>query len=65
MKKPELIFGQMTYEDMMHLRLAYIKGCRTKLTRQANALYARVKRRGWLDSLKARYGNKKELQGEG
>lgn len=56
--EPDLIFGVMTYSEMMSLRRLYVRGVRNDQTRKANSLYFRINRRGWTESLKERYKNK-------
>lgn len=53
----ELLFGCMTYKDMMTLRALYNKGSRSFYQRQANALYLRLVRRGWATRMKERAKN--------
>ncbi|MBJ9481186.1 hypothetical protein [Acinetobacter baumannii] len=49
-----VLFGAMTYSQIMRLRSAYELGVRDAETRQANSLYQKLKRRGWLKRLKER-----------
>ncbi|WP_396234185.1 hypothetical protein [Acinetobacter baumannii] len=44
----------MTYTQIMQLRAAYNLGIKDAETRQANSLYQKLQRRGWLKRLKAR-----------
>lgn len=50
--KEELLFGCMTYKDMMSLRAQYNQGDRSFYPRQANALYLKLVRRGWASRMK-------------
>ncbi|QXA09927.1 hypothetical protein I6L27_19190 [Acinetobacter pittii] len=51
-----LLFGSMTYPQIMKLRAAYNLGIRDNQTRQANALYHKLLRRGWAARMKQRNG---------
>lgn len=53
-QKEPLLFGSMTYSQIMELRAAYNLGIRDNQTRQANALYHKLLRRGWATRLKER-----------
>lgn len=55
--KEELLFGCMTYKEIMRLRAAYNLGIRTFETSQANSLYARLVRKGWAKRMKERAKN--------
>lgn len=61
----ELLFGCMTYKDMMALRAQYNKGNRSFYPRQANALYVRLVRKGWATGMKERAKNVTTRDGEG
>nr|WP_001265630.1 hypothetical protein [Acinetobacter baumannii] len=49
-----VLFGAMTYSQIMRLRSAYELGVRDQETRLAHSLYKKFQRRGWLKRLKAR-----------
>ncbi|EXH13050.1 hypothetical protein [Acinetobacter sp. 1245593] len=53
-QKEPLLFGSMTYSQIMELRAAYNLGICDSQTRQANALYHKLLRRGWATRLKER-----------
>ncbi|MGQ0788023.1 hypothetical protein ACT4WX_07255 [Acinetobacter baumannii] len=53
-QKEPLLFGSMTYTQIMQLRAAYNLGIKDAETRQANSLYQKPQRRGWLKRLKER-----------
>ncbi|EHU1442017.1 MULTISPECIES: hypothetical protein [Acinetobacter] len=53
-QKEPLLFGSMTYTQIMQLRAEYNLGIKDAETRQANSLYQKLKRRGWLKRLKER-----------
>ncbi|WP_433846927.1 hypothetical protein [Acinetobacter proteolyticus] len=61
----ELLFGCMTYKDMMALRAQYNKGNRSFYPRQANALYLRLVRKGWATGMKEQAKNVTTRDGEG
>lgn len=63
--KEELLFGCMTYKEIMRLRAAYNLGIRTFETSQANSLYIRLVRRGWAKRMKERAKNMANRDGEG
>lgn len=63
--KEELLFGCMTYKDMMSLRAQYNQGDRSFYPRQANSLYARLVRKGWAKRMKERAKNVTIRDGEG
>lgn len=63
--KEELLFGCMTYKEIMQLRAAYNLGIRTFETSQANSLYIRLVRRGWAKRMKERAKNMTNRDGEG
>lgn|GEM_PF-2262303 len=49
-----VLFGAMTFSQIMQLRSAYELGVRDEETRLAHSLYKRLQRRGWLKRLKER-----------
>lgn len=49
-----VLFGAMTYSQIMKLRSAYELGVRDSETRLAHSLYQKLQRRGWLKRLKER-----------
>ena len=49
-----VLFGAMTYSQIMRLRSAYELGVRDEETRLAHSLYKRLQRRGWLKRMKER-----------
>ncbi|WP_031966092.1 hypothetical protein [Acinetobacter baumannii] len=53
-KQEPLLFSSMTYSQIMQLRAAYNLGIRDNQTRQANALYHKLLRRGWARKMKER-----------
>lgn len=53
-QKEPLLFGSMTYTQIMQLRAAYNLGIKDAETRQANSLHQKLQRRGWLKRLKER-----------
>ncbi|OID34034.1 hypothetical protein A7L09_04850 [Acinetobacter nosocomialis] len=53
-QKEPLLFGSMTYSQIMQLRAAYNLGIKDSETRQANSLYQKLLRRGWLKRMKER-----------
>ncbi|HFF8234464.1 hypothetical protein V6373_15650 [Acinetobacter baumannii] len=53
-QKEPLLFGSMTYSQIMQLRATYNLGIKDAETRQANSLYQKLQRRGWLKRLKER-----------
>lgn len=53
-QKEPLLFGSMTYTQIMQLRAAYNLGIKDSETRQANSLYQKLLRRGWLKRMKER-----------
>jgi len=61
----ELLFGCMTYKDMMSLRAQYNKGNRSFYPRQANSLYLRLVRKGWATGMKEQAKNMTKRDGEG
>ncbi|ENX48273.1 hypothetical protein F886_00074 [Acinetobacter sp. NIPH 542] len=53
-QKEPLLFGSMTYSQIMQLRAAYNLRIKDSETRQANSLYQKLLRRGWLKRMKER-----------
>ncbi|EPL1646759.1 hypothetical protein KQR86_001309 [Acinetobacter baumannii] len=49
-----VLFGAMTFSQIMRLRSAYELGVRDPETRLAHSLYKKLQRRGWLKRLKER-----------
>ncbi|OFD27838.1 hypothetical protein A1D06_05475 [Acinetobacter baumannii] len=49
-----VLFGAMTFSQIMRLRSAYELGVRDQETRLAHSLYKKLQRRGWLKRLKER-----------
>lgn len=56
--RDDLIFNIMTFNEMMENRTLYTQGARTPKTRQANALYCRLRRKGWINRIRTRIEGK-------